>query len=439
MTRRYMDFEESRIDGFIDFAEGQTTMLWDKHVRGLRLRIGKHKCTWQFYADTRDHGTRGHRFETLGRYDRGSYTTFISGGKPILLDTFESPSAPPAVYPGPHPRLHRAPWHMTVDAARDAARVEAAKLIEGNSPPNKRSGVKFAEAFDDYCGYLERKAAPKPPRWANNVRALGKQLMLPKWGGWTLVDMSERPDVVAKWHRDVVKRSGPTSANHCARIIRAMYKRRTKLDLSLSKVNIPTSGVEMHKEAGEQKGLGVRDFPKWFEAWEAIKSPTHRAFHMVNLLTGARPGELSRTRWQDLDPDADTLTIGDAKAGNDVTIPLTAAIKDAIKLAANDQPDHKPGNLIFPGCRNNPTRDVLSARGHALRRTYKTIATDHCGVPDDISATLLGHVPEGMSQRYLLKWARTSGPAIIEAQRKISAKIVALLHGKVEAKRKRAA
>jgi hypothetical protein len=51
----------------------------------------------------------------------------------------------------------------------------------------------------------------------------------------------------------------------------------------------------------------------------------------------------------------------------------------------------------------------------------------------------LGHVPEGMSQRYLLKWARTSGPAIIEAQRKISQTIMALLQGKGAAKRKRAA
>ena len=52
--RRFMDFQESRIDGFIDFAEGQTTMLWDKQIKGLRLRIGKYKATWQFYADTRD-------------------------------------------------------------------------------------------------------------------------------------------------------------------------------------------------------------------------------------------------------------------------------------------------------------------------------------------------------------------------------------------------
>jgi hypothetical protein len=77
--------------------------------------------------------------------------------------------------------------------------------------------------------------------------------------------------------------------------------------------------------------------------------------------------------------------------------------------------------------------------GHALRRTYKTIATDHCGVPDDISAALLGHVPEGMSQKYLIRWARTSGPAILKAQATISRTIMTLLKAKPVAKRKRAA
>jgi hypothetical protein len=72
----------------------------------------------------------------------------------------------------------------------------------------------------------------------------------------------------------------------------------------------------------------------------------------------------------------------------------------------------------------------LPARGHALRRTYKTIATTQCKVPDDVSAYLLGHVPEGMSPRYLLRWAMSSGTTIREAQVKISRTMARLLHKK---------
>jgi hypothetical protein len=109
-------------------------------------------------------------------------------------------------------------------------------------------------------------------------------------------------------------------------------------------------------------------------------------------------------------------------------VPLTPAIRDALKLAADAAPDHKPNDLIFPGCAQVGHREELPARGNAPRRTYKTIVQNDCYVPDEVSAYLLGHVPEGMSQRYLLKWAMSSGTAIREAQEKISHKMVALLH-----------
>jgi hypothetical protein len=71
---------------------------------------------------------------------------------------------------------------------------------------------------------------------------------------------------------------------------------------------------------------------------------------------------------------------------------------------------------------------TLPAAGNDLRRTYKTIATETCRIPDDVSAYFIGHVPEGMSQKYLLRWALSSADAIKEAQAKISATVMRLLH-----------
>jgi integrase len=409
--KRLRDFTDSNVQALIDFREDSPNLeglWWDTQVKGLRLRIGKRRATWTFFDRRRDHNKRRATCKTLGHYER--------------VDTVV----------GHTDRVWRGPNHMSVEAARDAARVLAARVIEGNAPAGKKSGIKFEAAFESYVEYLESKAKAKgkPARWAYNVRRLGAQLLLPRWSGWTLAEMSERPELVEEWHKAAAKQCGPTSANHAARILRAMYRRRARKDLSLSKANNPAAAVDMHEERGEQKGLAVRDFPKWKAALDQIPSPIRRAYHRANLLTGARPGELSRCRWQDVSPDGETLTIGDAKAGNDIAIPISKEIAAALKLAKDAQPDAKPGDLIFPGARHNPTRDKLPAVGHALRRTYKTIATDHCKVPDDISAMLLGHVPEGMSQRYLLRRARSSGPAIIEAQAKISRRIVELLRTK---------
>ncbi|MGC2460895.1 MAG: hypothetical protein WA446_07990 [Steroidobacteraceae bacterium] len=153
-------------------------------------------------------------------------------------------------------------------------------------------------------------------------------------------------------------------------------------------MNVPTASVEMHAERREQKGMAVKDFPAWFKAWQSI---------------------------------------GDAKAANDIVIPLTPAIRDALALA----PKGKPEDLIFPGCAQVGHREPgLPASGHALRRTFKTIVQNESGVPEEVSAYLLGHQPEGMSQKYLLKWAMRNGTAIKEGQQKISRTMVRLLHQK---------
>jgi hypothetical protein len=58
------------------------------------------------------------------------------------------------------------------------------KVAEGTAPAGKRSGFKFEDAFADYLDYLERKAASKG------------------------------------------KAASATPANHAARVMRALYKRR---------------------------------------------------------------------------------------------------------------------------------------------------------------------------------------------------------------------
>ena len=171
-------------------------------------------------------------------------------------------------------------------------------------------------------------------------------------------------------------------------------------------------------------------FPAWFAAWKELR-PIRRSFHLTNLLVGARPGELARTKWGDLDADTITVGGGNLKAGNSVPVPLTPEIRKAIAIVG-ERGDADA--LIWEGC-SQASRDDLPATGNDLRRTYKSIATSVCGIPDDVSAFLMGHMPEGMSQKYLLRWALSSGDAIKEAQAKISATMMRLLHGASEKKR----
>lgn len=378
---------DAHIEALRDFTV--VGLIWDTKVTGLRLRVGAHRLSWSYFQQHRLHGNRSATCKSLGHW--------------------------PAV---------------NVADARKAALVIAGREAGGRIMPGRRSAVKFADAFADYLEHLRRKAAKngKPARWAANVEKLGK-IILPMWEKWTLADMSSRPDILAQWHRQVTRDNGPVSANHCSRVIRAAYKRSAKLDLSLSKADIPTAAVEYNDETSSQKGLAFKDFPKWLAALEKIESPVRRAYHMTGLLIGPRPGELARLKWTDVRPKARALVIGKAKAGADISIPLSIPIVQALKLARDNADEGE--ELIFPGCAQVGHRDRLPARGNMLRHTYRTVAAD-LGIDELLSHFLLGHAPEGVSQKYIARMILAAGPALRDAQRRMSRRIVALLNPAVK-------
>jgi integrase len=404
---------DSRIDAAIDFAEGRTLYLYDqggtRSVAGLRMRIGPRSATWIYLRDVVDHGERQVTSKTLGHFDRGV------------------PSGDTAI---------RKPWHLNTDDARKAALVVAGRVTGGAFEPSRGNAKRFAEAFADYLDYLQTKAddAGKPARWRRNVRALGR-LLLPKWGKWSLLEMSKQRDAVAAWHGQIVKENGVTSANHCVRVIRAIYMREARRDDSLpgDPTKLPSAAVQIRKEKWQRQsdkdkpGLTPKEFKVWLKAWQTLP-PIRRAYHLTGMLTGARPGELARTPWKNLDTRTRTLTIGDSKIGGDIPIPLSSAIARALKLA-RDHAD-KSG-LIFPGCEQAGHHEPAlprNGRGHALRRTFKTLALD-CGVSDELSAFLLGHVPPGMSAKYALRQMLLQGRTLRKHQRTISRRVMELLGG----------
>ena len=408
---RKLDLTDGRVEAQWDFTEDyetglhRTIILHDfGHVRsvpGLRCRLGPRSATWIFYRDVLDHGERQITSKTLGHFPR-----------------------------------------MNTDAARKAAEVIAGRLSGGVFEPSRDKAKKFADAFADYLDYLEAKAKDDgkdfpdgTSRWSRNVRRLGKSVLLPKWGQWSLLDMSKRRADVAEWHKKIVKLklTGVTSANHAVRIIRAIYLREARKDDSLpgDPTKLPSAAVTMRREQWQKQnekdkpGLAFGDFPKWLTAWRQL-SPLRRAYHLTALLTGARPGELARTPWDNLDLKAYTLTVGNSKTGNDIPIPLSPVIERALEMAREAQPKHNRSNLIFPECEQAGHRDPLPARGHAMRRTWKTVAVE-CGVPDELSALMLGHVPEGLSQKYILRRMLTEGQTMRAKQAAISNRIIELL------------
>jgi integrase len=345
---------------------------------------------------------------------------------------------------------------MDWKAARTEAKIFAGQVAADKAPAGKRAARKFGEAFEAYMGRLKEKAEAKgkPARWHANVVKLYRDYLKPQWENWSLVDMSNDPRAVAAWYVKLAKRV-PTTAAHCARLIRACYKAELDFDRTLPAA-LPTSGIKLGTiQVQTEKAMGADGFPAWRTAWDKIENQTLRGYHLAGLLTGCRPGELARVRKGDFDPNAHTLTLRNIKSKGDqvrdLTIPTTPQIEYAIRLAVSAPvptitlsglKGMKPGekrvvqrprhgevlipDLIFPGCRQAPARSNLPTSGHAFRHTYKSLATT-LSVPDMLSSILLGHAIPGISGRYISEIAVVRSAELREAQEKISTHMFKLL------------
>lgn len=362
----------------------------DSIVFGLHVYIGATKTIWRFQRRRRIKGQRLTAFKTLGEWPM-----------------------------------------MNVETARKEAEVVAGKIAGGVAEPSKRNAIKFETAFVTYLDYLKAKAEKnsKPPRWHDNVEKLGEKIILPKFGKWSLIELANSPDAVADWHAEVTKNNGPVSANHCARVLRATYKRAARRDISLPG-RLPTSAVEFNDEKPSQKALDFKKFPAWLNAWRGINSGIRQAYHLTGLLVGPRPGELARLRWSDFKDSERNMVIGKAKGGKDIVIPISEEISAALHMARADAEqlgyEVSPDALIFPGCAQVGHRDPLPARGNMLRHTYRTIAAD-LGVDELISHFLLGHAPEGISQKYIATLILANGPKMREEQNRMSKRMIELM------------
>jgi integrase len=358
-----------------------TGLFPDKTVQGLYVRIGDKTVSWLVKKWTNTKGRRRSIDKALGHW----------------------PS-------------------MSPPAARAAALAVLGDFASGTPIVGKKDAVTFSAAFERYVEYLKAKAAKKgkAARWAYNVEHYGL-IVLPVFGGWTLAEMAKQPGVIADWHAAQYKKT-PASADHIARIIRAIYRRETKRDISLP-ARLPTQAIEISKYEPSQVALDFGDYPAWREAWQKIASPVERGYHLFCLLSGARPGEAARMTVNDVDLETRMFKIANAKGGKDINLPISPQIAYAIAMAANvDYKGHhevKQTDLLFPGCMQASARAELPIRGQKLRHSYRAVCAD-LGVDALLSHFLLGHAPKGISQEYIPMLILQNGPGMREAQCRIS-------------------
>ena len=136
-------------------------------------------------------------------------------------------------------------------------------------------------------------------------------------------------------------------------------------------------------------------------------------FQLLLLFTGMRRGEARNLKWQDTDLSRGFLTIRDRKGGEDVTIPMSGAVREVIEAQKRTE------NLyVFPGERgegprgirqiadsSRAIRDAVGLPGdwrpsHGLRHTFASHLASSGEVDLYTIQRLLGHRTSAMTMRY---------------------------------------
>ena len=379
--RKYTRIEDRNIRAAVDFfadAGGHVILMWDNQVRGLVCRVGKNRVSWTYYAEQRTHGKRSTIARRLGFF-------------PV----------------------------MSTAQARKAALKLAGDLASDRLEPGRRAALKVADACARYVEHLAEHG--KSATWSRTAAGIVANHIVPEFGRWPLQELSKLPGRVRDWHRKLTRTSGPVAANKAARLLNSAYEWAQRSDRTLPPQS-PTSDVVFNKETRSQVALDFADFPTWYQ--EVIRlPPIRRAFQLVNLYTGARPGELARLKWSDIDCKARTITIRAAKAGADIVVPMSSPIALALKIARNES------QWVFPaafGDSHIKKFDGPPIWGMGLRRTFRSVAAD-LGVDEVHIHLLLGHALVGVSRGYVARLLVLSGPGLRASQRRISVRISSLL------------
>ena len=178
--------------------------------------------------------------------------------------------------------------------------------------------------------------------------------------------------------------------------------------------------AEERKDVG--KALTPEEERRLIEAAYQTRSPIAGTSVRMGLLTGMRPGEVTKGQWVQVDFERRVVTVGEAKseAGTGRQIPMNGELYELLKAHAKWYTERfgeiRPEWYLFPfgKATNDPTRPTttlktawntirgkagVDCRLHDLRHTVATKLAE-AGVPESTMLALLGHMSRSMLERY---------------------------------------
>lgn len=297
---------------------------------------------------------------------------------------------------------------MTVEQARDIARVEKVKVRQGEDPQagRQREAVVLGTVSKLMNAWLEQYAKVHRKRWKEDEYRMNRRI-LPKLGKLPLEDLA--PDVLASWHRKIGKER-PVEANRCLETLRAAWRWAEGEGLLPAGALDTTKRVKRFREKDRDRWLKKEEVTRLMEAVQKEEDPFVRAAVPLLLLTGLRKNELLRARWANVDLERGEIRLPETKTGE----PQTRLLPSPAVGILRDLPRMMGSPYLFPSPKDprKPRADlkrqwehIRKAAGlgdvtlHDLRRTAGSHMAQ-AGVPLQIIQHVLGHSHPGVTRLY---------------------------------------
>lgn len=230
---------------------------------------------------------------------------------------------------------------LTLDQARDQAKLNLGEVIKGNNPLDQRKDRAKAKIIGDLCNEYLSRYAPSKKSIRDDRRYIDRYI-LPRWRG-IRIDSLKRSDI-ADLHHSFAARA-PYAGNRMLALLRRMLNLAKLWGFVGDSFTNPATGIPLHKEVQRDRWVTADELPRLAEAISDQPNPFIRGALWLYLLTGVRKSELLGARWGDVDLERRELRLSDTKAGRPHIVPLSEPALDILRAL----PRYEGNPFVLPG------------------------------------------------------------------------------------------
>lgn len=297
---------------------------------------------------------------------------------------------------------------MSFSQAKDIAAGLLSDVLRGGDPVADAQTLKSAPEMLDLCQqYLEIHAIPKKraKSVANDISMLNR-LIIPKFGFRKTAEINHNE--IQAFHNSL--KPTPYQANRTLSLLSKMFELAVKWGI---RADNPAKGVEKFHEEKRHRWLSADELSRLCAALDGHRNQKAANAIRLQLLTGARIGEVLTSQWGDFDLERGVWTKPShhTKQKRTEHLPLSKAV---VSLLVSIREAQQGGStFLFPGrSKDKPivdlrkfwrsvtsTANIKDYRIHDNRHTHASKLVSS-GMSLAVVGRLLGHTNPMTTQRY---------------------------------------